>query len=208
MKIILLGAPGSGKGTIAKRISQDYSIPQISTGDLFRAIVKEENEFARKIKEILASGSLVPDEITIKMLKDRIEKEDCKNGYILDGFPRSIPQAEALKKIAQIDIVLLVDLPFDTIIERLSSRRTCPNCSEIYSTAKYAGDTCLKCGHKIIQRDDDKPEAIKHRLDVYEKTTAPLINFYSDRLFKVSNDREIDETYRSVKAFLDKAGEE
>ncbi len=208
MKIILLGAPGSGKGTIAKRISQDYSIPQISTGDLFRAIVKEENEFARKIKEILASGSLVPDEITIKMLKDRIEKEDCKNGYILDGFPRSIPQAEALKKIAQIDTVLLVDLPFDTIIERLSSRRTCPNCSEIYSTAKYAGDTCLKCGHKIIQRDDDKPEAIKHRLEVYEKTTAPLINFYSDRLFKVSNDREIDETYRSVKAFLDKAGEE
>ena len=207
MKIILLGAPGSGKGSIAKRISQDYNIPQISTGDLFRAIIKEKSDYAKKIKEILANGSLVPDEITIELLKSRIEKEDCKNGYILDGFPRSIPQAEALDKLTQIDTVLLVDLPFEKIIKRLSSRRTCPNCSEIYSSTNYFNDTCEKCGHKIIQRDDDKPEAIKHRLEVYEKTTAPLINFYSDRLITVSNDQELDETYKSVKTFLDKLGE-
>lgn len=207
MKIILLGAPGSGKGSIAKRISQDYNIPQISTGDLFRAIIKENSDFAKKIKEILANGSLVPDEITIELLKSRIEKEDCKNGYILDGFPRSIPQAEALDKLTQIDTVLLVDLPFEKIIQRLSNRRTCLNCGEIYSSTDYLNDICEKCGHKIAQRDDDKPEAIKNRLEVYEKTTAPLINFYSDRLIIVSNDQKIDETYKSVKTFLDKLGE-
>ncbi len=207
MNIILLGAPGSGKGSIAKKISQDYQIPQISTGDLFRAIIKENNDFAKKIKEILASGALVPDEITIKLLQERIEKEDCKNGFILDGFPRSIPQAKALAKLTQIDAVLLIDLPFDIIIERLSSRRTCPNCNEIYSTDNYNSDICEKCGHKIIQRDDDKPEAIKNRLEVYEKTTAPLINFYSDRLHTVSNNQEIVKTYMAVKTFLDKLGE-
>ena len=207
MKIILLGAPGSGKGSIAKKISQDYQIPQISTGDLFRAIIKENSDFAKKIKEILASGALVPDEITIKLLQERIEKEDCKNGFILDGFPRSIPQAKALAKLTQIDAVLLIDLPFDIIIERLSSRRTCPNCNEIYSTDNYNSDICEKCGNKIIQRDDDKPEAIKNRLEVYEKTTAPLINFYSDRLRTVSNNQEIVKTYMAVKTFLDKLGE-
>lgn len=204
MKIILLGAPGSGKGTIAKKISQDYKIPQISTGDLFRAIIKEETEFANKIKEIINGGSLVPDEITIKLLQDRIEKEDCKNGYILDGFPRSIPQAKALEKLTQIDMVLLVDVPFDVIVERLSSRRTCPNCNEIYSTTSYSGETCTKCGQKIVQRDDDKPESIKHRLEVYETTTAPLINFYSDKLQTVSNNQEFEKTYATVKTFLDK----
>ena len=207
MKIILLGAPGSGKGTVAKRISKDYSIPQISTGDLFRAIIKEESDFAKNIKDILASGSLVPDEITIKLLKDRIEKEDCENGFILDGFPRSIPQAQALEKLTQIDTVLLVDLPFDIIIERLSSRRTCPNCNEIYSTTTYLGDVCEKCGQKIVQRDDDKPQAIKHRLEVYEKTTAPLINFYSDKLHVVSNNQEVEKTYEAVKTFLEKIGD-
>lgn len=206
--IILIAAPAAGKGTEAALLKEKYNMPHISTGDMLREKALEASELGRDINYKINNGIFVSDELIIEILKDRISKEDCKNGYILDGFPRSIPQAEALKKIAQIDTVLLVDLPFDTIIERLSSRRTCPNCSEIYSTAKYAGDTCLKCGHKIIQRDDDKPEAIKHRLEVYEKTTAPLINFYSDRLFKVSNDREIDETYRSVKAFLDKAGEE
>ena len=202
MKIILLGAPGSGKGSIAKKISQDYKIPQISTGDLFRAIIKEESDFAKKIKEILARGELVPDEITIELLKGRIEKEDCKNGYILDGFPRSIPQAKALEKLTQIDTVLLVDVPFDVIIERLSSRRTCPDCNEIYSTTTYKSDVCEKCGQKIVQRDDDKPEAIKHRLEVYENTTAPLINFYSDKLHSVSNNQEFDKTYAAVKSFL------
>lgn len=203
MKIILLGAPGSGKGTLAKKISADFNIPQISTGDLFRAIVKQDSPLANKVKAIMASGALVPDEITIELLKERISKADCKNGYILDGFPRTVNQAKALETISQIDAIILVDLAFDTIIERLSARRTCSKCGEIYSALSYKSDVCEKCGSPVVQRDDDKPETIKNRLEVYETNTAPLINFYSDRLFKVSNDKNIDETYKSVKTYLE-----
>ena len=204
MKLILLGAPGSGKGSLAKKIASDFEIPQVSTGDLFRSIVKEDSDFARKVKAIMASGELVPDEITVELLKQRIEKEDCQKGFILDGFPRTIAQAEALEKITHIDGIILVDLPFDTIVERLSTRRTCSGCGEIYSSATYKNSTCEKCNSPIIQRDDDKPEAIKNRLEVYDKNTSPLINFYSARLFKVSNDKSLEETYKPVKAFLEK----
>ena len=204
MKIILLGAPGSGKGTLAKKISRDFGIPQISTGDLFRAIVKLDSPLANKVKEIMASGGLVPDEITIEMVKDRIEKSDCEKGFILDGFPRTVAQAQALENFAKIDTVILVQLPNETIIERLSSRRTCPNCGEIYSLEDNREEICKKCDTPLIQRDDDKPETIKHRLEVYENNTAPLINFYSDRLFKVSSAGSPEETYKPVKTFLDK----
>lgn len=202
MKLILLGAPGSGKGSLAKKISADFAIPQISTGDLFRALAKKEDDFAKEVKAIMASGGLVPDEITCKMLKERIEQDDCKNGFILDGFPRTIAQAKALENITSIDSVILVELPFSVIIERLSSRRTCSSCGEIYSATDGKLENCKKCGGKIIQRDDDKPESIKHRLKVYEQSTSPLINFYSERLFKVSNDKSLEETYRPVKTFL------
>ena len=202
MKIILLGAPGSGKGTLAKKISRDFNIPQISTGDLFRAIVREDNPFANKVKEIMKSGGLVPDEITVEMVKNRISQDDCKKGFIFDGFPRTVPQAEALEKISQIDSVILVELSHDTIVERLSSRRTCSNCGEIYSTDDNNTGFCFKCNSPLIQRDDDKPETIRHRLEVYEENTAPLINFYSDRLFKVSSAGTPEETYEPVKAFL------
>ena len=204
MKIILLGAPGSGKGTLAKKISRDFGLPQISTGDLFRAIVKLDSPLANRVKEIMASGGLVPDEITIEMVKDRIEKSDCEKGFILDGFPRTVAQAKALEDFAKIDSVILVELPNETIIERLSSRRTCPKCGEIYSIEDNPEQVCKKCNTPLIQRDDDKPDTIKHRLEVYETSTAPLINFYSDRLFKVSSAGTPEETYKPVKTFLDK----
>lgn len=203
MRLILLGAPGSGKGTLAKKISADFGIPQISTGDLFRAIVKENSPLAKKVKQIIDSGSLVPDEVTVEMVKNRIACDDCKNGFILDGFPRKISQAEALKDISDIDSVILVQLAPEIIIKRLSSRRTCLNCSNTVS-AEDGNSSCPLCGGKLIQRDDDKPEVISHRLEVYNENTAPLINFYSDRLFKVSNDKDINETYRPLKTFLQK----
>lgn len=204
MKIILLGAPGSGKGTLAKKISRDFGLPQISTGDLFRAIVKLDSPLANRVKEIMASGGLVPDEITIEMVKDRIEKSDCEKGFILDGFPRTVAQTKALEDFAKIDSVILVELPNETIIERLSSRRTCPKCGEIYSIEDNPEQVCKKCNTPLIQRDDDKPDTIKHRLEVYETSTAPLINFYSDRLFKVSSAGTPEETYKPVKTFLNK----
>lgn len=204
MRIILLGAPGSGKGTLAKKISRDFDIPQISTGDLFRAIVKESSPLAKKVKSIMSSGGLVPDEITVELVKERISKSDCKKGFILDGFPRTIAQAEALEKISQIDSVILVELANEIIIDRLSSRRTCPSCGEIYSVQDNPENVCKKCSTPLIQRDDDKPETIKHRLEVYEANTSPLINFYSDRLFKVSSAGSPDQTYQPVKTFLEK----
>lgn len=203
MKLILLGAPGSGKGSVAKKIASDFQIPQISTGDLFRKLLKEESDLAKRVKKIMKAGLLVPDEITVELLKKRIEEKDCQNGFILDGFPRTIAQAKALEQITQIDGVILVELPYRTIIERLSSRRTCSSCGEIYSALTYKEETCAKCNGKIIQRDDDKPETIKNRLEVYDKNTSPLINFYSAGLFKVSNEGSLEETYKSVKSFLE-----
>lgn len=204
MKIILLGAPGSGKGTLAKKISQDFEIPQISTGDLFRACVKAENELGKKVKAIMESGALVPDEVTIEIVKERLQQPDCKKGFILDGFPRTVNQAKALEGISQIDSVILVELANEIIVERLSARRTCPECGEIYSIDDNPECKCKKCGSALIQRDDDKPETILHRLEVYEKNTSPLINFYSDRLFKVSSSGTPEQTYQPVKAFLKK----
>lgn len=204
MKLVLLGAPGSGKGSLAKKISSDFQIPQISTGDLFRNCIKQNNDFADRIKSIMAKGELVPDELTVELVKQRIEEKDCQKGFILDGFPRTISQAKSLEEITHIDGIILVDLAFDKIIERLSCRRTCSGCGEIYNAQTYDKDVCLKCNSPIVQRDDDKPETIKNRLEVYDKNTSPLINFYGDRLFKVSNDKSLEETYRPVKTFLEK----
>lgn len=202
MKLILLGAPGSGKGTLAKKISKDFQIPQISTGDLFRASVASGNELGQQLKSYMDKGELVPDELTIRILKDRISQQDCQKGFILDGFPRTVQQAEALKSIATIDSVILVDLPFEEIERRLVTRRVCSKCGEIYSTLDYAGDSCSKCGGKLFQRDDDNLETVRNRLEVYEKNTSPLIDFYSDRLFTVSSLGSPDETYQPVKTFL------
>ena len=205
MKLILLGAQGSGKGTLAKKISKEFGIPQISTGDLFRESIAKKEKLGLEAQSYMQKGVLVPLNLTLQILKARIEKPDCQKGFILDGFPRSIEQANALKKITDIDVVINVELPLDECVRRLESRRTCPKCGDIDNT-NYEGFTglCRKCGAKLFQRDDDKPEAIKTRLEVYEKTTTPLIDFYSDRLFKVSSAGSPEDTFKPVKNFLSK----
>ena len=203
MKLVLLGAAGSGKGTLAKKITADFDIPQISTGDLFREIVKSSSPLGELVKSYLDKGALVPNEVTFDVLKNRISQEDCKNGFILDGFPRSLDQAQMLAKLTAVDAVISVELDFEELEKRLISRRTCPKCGDI-DNANYQGFTgnCRKCGTKLFQRDDDKPEAIKARLEVYKNNITPLINFYGDKVFKVSSAGTPDETYAPVKTFL------
>lgn len=202
MKIILLGAPFSGKGTLARNIVNDFDVVQISTGDLFRENIKNQTEIGLLAKSYMDKGNLVPDEVTVSMLKERISKPDCKNGFILDGFPRTIPQAEALKTITDVDAVILLDVPLDEIKRRCVGRRTCSKCGEIYNTSTYDKSTCAKCGSPLFQRDDDNLETITARLEVYEKTTAPLINFYADKLFAVKGMGTPEETYKQAKDFL------
>jgi adenylate kinase len=188
MKLILLGAPGSGKGTVAKLLVEKFSIPQISTGDILRGAVKAETDIGKKAKEYMNRGDLVPDEIIMGIMEERLQENDCQAGFILDGFPRTIPQAEdldnLLKKLKiKLDLVVNLEVPEDEIIKRLTSRRTCSNsdCQAIYNVIsmppKQEG-VCDKCGHPIIQREDETAEAIKYRLETYQNKTAPLIDFY------------------------------
>ena len=203
MRIILLGAPFSGKGTLARNIMKDFNIVQISTGDLFRENIKNGTEVGLKAKSYMDKGELVPDAVTTEMLKERLKCDDCKNGFILDGFPRSIPQAEALKEITDIDAVIALDVPTDEIKRRCVGRRICSKCGEIYNTSSYSKSTCEKCGSPLFQRDDDNLETITLRLEVYEKTTAPLINFYADKLYVAKGSQKgPEETYKPVKNFL------
>ena len=186
MKIIMLGAPGAGKGTQAKQIADKYSIPHISTGDIFRANLKEGTELGKKAKEYMDQGLLVPDELTCDLVMDRISQEDCKNGFVLDGFPRTIPQAEALdaalSKIGQkMDYAIDVDVPDDNIINRMSGRRACLNCGATYhivSIPTKVEGVCDRCGNQVVLRDDDQPETVKKRLEVYHAQTQPLIDYY------------------------------
>lgn len=184
MKIMMLGAPGVGKGTIAKELIKKLDIPQLSTGDMLRAAVDEQSELGIKAKTFMDAGNLVPDDVVIGLIEERIKKDDCKDGFILDGFPRTIPQAEALDKITEIDKVLNLIAPDDLIIKRLSARRTCEGCSEIFNVIfippKVEGK-CDKCGGKLIQRDDDKEDSVKNRLEVYTKQTEPLVEFYKEK---------------------------
>ena len=188
MKIIMLGAPGAGKGTQAKKVAKKYNIPHISTGDIFRANIKEGTELGKRAKEYMDKGELVPDDITIGMLLDRIHKADCKDGFVLDGFPRTIPQAkslsEALSKLNEkIDYAINIDVPDDSIITRMSGRRACLSCGSTYHI-KYSApkkeNICDNCGSELVIRDDDKPETVKKRLDVYHKQTQPLIDYYDN----------------------------
>ena len=205
MKLILLGAAGSGKGTMAKKISADFGIPQISTGDLFREIAKEGGKLGEQVQSLMSKGALSPNEITFEVLKARLAKPDCKKGFILDGFPRSLSQAEMLEGVTDIDAVVSIELPFEELEKRLVNRRLCPSCGEIDNTS-YAGFTgnCRKCGTKLFQRDDDKPEAIKARLEVYKQDVTPLIDFYGGKVFSVSSAGSPEQTYAPVKTFLSK----
>ena len=184
MKIVMLGAPGAGKGTQAKMIAAKYGIPHISTGDIFRANIKAQTPLGVKVKAIIDSGSLVSDELTFELVKDRLAQDDCKNGYILDGFPRTIPQAEMLDGLVADLKVVNFQISDDIVIGRLSTRRVCKACGANYNIKtlppKVEG-VCDKCGGELYQRDDDKQESILHRMDVYREQTEPLINYYKNK---------------------------
>ncbi len=189
MKIVMLGAPGAGKGTQAKMIAEKYGIPHVSTGDIFRANIKNGTELGKEAKQYMDQGKLVPDELTVKILLDRVAQDDCKNGYVLDGFPRTIPQAnvldEALTKLGdRIDYAVNVDVPDDNIINRMGGRRACVACGATYHIVYNAPKTegiCDNCGKELIIRDDDQPETVKNRLKVYHEQTQPLIDFYEGK---------------------------
>ena len=204
MKLVLLGAAGSGKGTLAKNIVKDFNLPQLSTGDILREIAKENSELGETVTSYQKEGKLVPDEITFEVLKNRLSKNDCLNGYILDGYPRTLNQAKLLAKITDIDAVISIELDLDEIVKRLVSRRNCPKCGKIDNTNHegYNG-LCRKCQTPLFQRDDDKPDAIKARLEVYKQNITPLINFYGDKVFVVSSAGSPEETYKPVKTFLE-----
>lgn len=203
--IVLLGAPGAGKGTQAALIAKEYGIPHVSTGDILRRNIKEGTPLGVLAKSYIDKGALVPDQVVIDIVADRLTEDDAKNGYILDGFPRTIAQAEALDEVANIDVALNIDVPFETIIERLGGRLVCI-CGETSHVSWLNGSTtCPKCGKQMFVRDDDKPETVKARLDVYEKQTAPLIEYYAGKGNLVTVDAgvgTVEEIFDKVKKVL------
>lgn len=212
MKIIMLGAPGAGKGTQAKMIAEKYGVPHISTGDIFRVNIKNGTELGMEAKKYMDQGLLVPDELTVKILLDRVAKDDCKNGYVLDGFPRTIPQAEVLDKALseindKIDFAIDVDVPDENIIKRMGGRRACLNCGATYHIEhippKQEG-ICDVCGKELVLRDDDKPETVKNRLDVYHQQTQPLIDFYQAKSILKTVDGTVDmkDVFAAITAIL------
>lgn len=184
MNFIFLGPPGAGKGSLAVKVAEDYKIPHISTGDIFRANIKAQTPLGVKVKAIIDSGSLVSDDLTFELVKDRLSQDDCKNGFILDGFPRTIPQAELLSSLVPEVAVVNFQIKDEIVIKRLSTRRVCKGCGANYNVLtlppKKEG-VCDKCGGEIIQRDDDRQESILHRMDVYREQTEPLINYYTEK---------------------------
>ena len=208
MKIIMLGAPGAGKGTQAKKIAAKYELPHISTGDIFRANIKNGTELGKKAKTYMDQGLLVPDELVVDLVVDRVQQEDCKNGYVLDGFPRTIPQAEsldaALEKLGEkIDYAVNVEVPDENIINRMGGRRACVGCGAtyhvVYNPTKVEG-VCDACGEKLILRDDDKPETVQKRLAVYHDQTQPLIDYYkkSGVLRDVDGTVDMDDVFAAI----------
>jgi adenylate kinase len=212
MKIIMLGAPGAGKGTQAKKIASKYGIPHISTGDIFRANIKAGTELGKKAKSYMDQGLLVPDELTCDLVVDRISQPDAANGYVLDGFPRTIPQAEcltdALKNLGgQVDYAIDVDVPDENIVNRMSGRRACLKCGATYHivfAAPKSEGICDVCGEKLVLRDDDRPETVLNRLKVYHDQTQPLIDYYSKAgvLKTVDGTRSLDEVFSEIVGIL------
>lgn len=212
MKIIMLGAPGAGKGTQAKMIAAKYGIPHISTGDIFRANIKNGTELGAKAKEYMDKGLLVPDELVVDLVIDRFKADDCKNGYVLDGFPRTIPQAEALDNALtaideSVDYAINVEVPDENIVNRMSGRRACVGCGAtyhiVYNPTKVEGK-CDTCGADLILRDDDKPETVLNRLKVYHEQTQPLINYYEGKgiLKEVDGTVDMNEVFAAITAIL------
>lgn len=213
MKIVMLGAPGAGKGTQAEMLAKKYDIPHVSTGDIFRMNIKNGTELGMEAKKYMDQGLLVPDELTVRILLDRVAKDDCKKGYVLDGFPRNIPQAnvleEALTRLGdKIDYAINVDVPDENIIRRMSGRRACLSCGATYHIEhvppKQEG-VCDKCGQELVLRDDDKPETVTSRLQVYKDQTQPLIDFYAEKgiLHNVDGTKDMNEVFAAIAAILD-----
>ena len=212
MKIIMLGAPGAGKGTQAKKIAEKCGIPHISTGDIFRANIKNGTELGKKAKTYMDQGLLVPDELVCDLVVDRIQQDDCKNGFVLDGFPRTIPQAEALdaalEKINEkMDYAIDVDVPDENIVNRMSGRRACLNCGATYhliSIPPKVEGICDRCGSEIVLREDDKPETVQKRLKVYHEQTQPLIDYYKNQgiLKSVDGTQPMDEVFKAIVTIL------
>ena len=212
MKVVMLGAPGAGKGTQAKKIAAKYNIPHISTGDIFRANIKNGTELGKKAKTYMDQGLLVPDELVVDLVVDRVNQEDCADGYVLDGFPRTIPQAEALTKALasqgqKLDYAIDVDVPDENIVRRMSGRRACVGCGATYhleyAPTKKEG-ICDVCGGELILRDDDKPETVEKRLGVYHEQTQPLIDYYTKAgiLKRVDGTVDIEELFQAVVQIL------
>ncbi len=208
MKIIMLGAPGAGKGTQAQMIADKFNIPHISTGDIFRANIKNGTELGKKAKEFMDKGLLVPDELTVQLLLDRVANDDCKNGYVLDGFPRTIPQADVLdceltKLGDKVDFAVNVDVPDENIVRRMSGRRACLKCGATYHIEHIPPKTegiCDKCGSELVQREDDKPETVQNRLSVYHEQTQPLIDYYDKKniLKTVDGTKDMQEVFNDI----------
>lgn len=212
MKIIMLGAPGAGKGTQADKICAKYNIPHISTGDIFRANIKNNTELGQKAKSYMDKGELVPDELVVDLVVDRIKADDCTNGYVLDGFPRTIPQAEALDAALaaindKVDYAINVEVPDENIINRMSGRRACVACGATYHIVHIptkVDGVCDKCGAELILRDDDKPETVKNRLNVYHEQTQPLIDYYTAKniLHEVDGTKAMEDVFSSIVSIL------
>ena len=213
MKIVMLGAPGAGKGTQAKKIADKWQVPHISTGDIFRANIKNGTELGNKAKSFMDQGLLVPDELVVDLVVDRVKQEDCANGYVLDGFPRTIPQAVALDKAlaaigGKIDFAINVEVPDENIINRMSGRRACVACGATYHLVhiptKVEG-ICDRCGAELILREDDKPETVKKRLDVYHEQTQPLIDYYTKQgvLEEVDGTKDMEEVFAAIVKVLE-----
>lgn len=212
MKIIMLGAPGAGKGTQAKKIADKYGIPHISTGDIFRANIKNGTELGKKAKAYMDQGLLVPDDLTLELIMDRFRESDCADGYVLDGFPRTIPQAEALTRALEangdsIDYAVNVEVPDENIISRMSGRRACLACGATYHIVHIptkAEGICDRCGEKLVLRDDDKPETVQKRLDVYHSQTQPLIEYYTDqgKLAEVDGTAPMEDVFEAIVRIL------
>ena len=201
MNLILLGAPGAGKGTQAKRIAESFNMPHISTGDIFRENIKHQTPIGVTAKLYIDKGQLVPDDVTCKIVETRISEEDCKNGYLLDGFPRTIVQAEKLETISDIDAVVNLDVDLGLLMDRLCGRRVCKDCGESYHVSRLNGATnCSRCGGELFQRKDDNPETVEKRLKVYNTQTAPLIAYYAEKglLCNIPGNNSPDEVFAEI----------
>ena len=201
MIIVLLGAPGSGKGTQAVRLAKEFSIPHISTGDIFRENIKNKTPLGEKVSAIMAAGGLCPDELTVQIVADRIAKEDCKNGFLLDGFPRNVFQAGELDKLCKVDGAVNLDIPLQKLMRRLTGRRSCPKCGGAYHIDFLENkELCPSCQSALVTRADDNEETVNNRLAVYEKQTAPVIEYYKkqNKVIDINGDNNIEKVFKDI----------